>query len=119
MRCHIFHQLNELKTKRKISFWYGARSRQEMFYDNEFTSLEKKYDNFSFNVALSQPLSRDNWSGMTGYIHQNLYDHYLSSHPDPTEIEYYLCGPPQMLEAVIDMLYNLGVEREMIAFDAF
>lgn len=119
MRCHILHQLNEKKTKRKISFWYGARSTQEMFYDDEFSSLEKTYDNFTYNVALSQPLAEDKWSGMTGYVHQNLYDHYLSSHPDPTEIEYYLCGPPQMLEAVIDMLYNLGVESEMIAFDAF
>ena len=119
IRCHILHQLNEKKTKRKISFWYGARSTQEMFYDDEFSSLEKTYDNFTYNVALSQPLAEDKWSGMTGYVHQNLYDHYLSSHPDPTEIEYYLCGPPQMLEAVIDMLYNLGVESEMIAFDAF
>ncbi|MBW1894875.1 MAG: NADH:ubiquinone reductase (Na(+)-transporting) subunit F [Deltaproteobacteria bacterium] len=119
MRCHILHQLNELQTKRKISFWYGARSRQEMFYDDEFKTLDEKYENFSFHVALSQPLDKDHWSGMTGYIHQSLYEHYLSSHPDPTEIEYYLCGPPQMLEAVIDMLYNLGVEREMIAFDAF
>lgn len=119
MRCHILHQLNEKKTKRKISFWYGARSRQEMFYDDEFSSLDKMYDNFTYHVALSQPLAEDKWSGMTGYVHQNLYDHYLSSHPDPTEIEYYLCGPPQMLEAILDMLYNLGVDSEMIAFDAF
>ncbi len=119
MRCHIFHQLNGLHTKRKISFWYGARSRQEMFYDDEFKTLEKKYDNFSYHVALSKPLDKDNWPGMKGYIHQNLYDHYLSSHPDPTEIEYYLCGPPLMLETAINMLDNLGVESEMIAFDAF
>jgi len=119
MRCHIFHQLNELQTKRKTTFWYGARSKQEMFYDDEFASLENKYDNFTYHVALSRPLREDNWTGMTGHIHQSLYDHYLSSHPDPAEIEYYICGPPQMLEAVVDMLYNLGVESEMIAFDAF
>jgi Na+-transporting NADH:ubiquinone oxidoreductase subunit F len=119
MRSQILNQLNELNTTRKISFWYGARSKQEMFYDDVFRSLAEKYENFTYHVALSQPLAEDNWKGMIGYIHQNLYDNYLSSHPDPADIEYYICGPPQMLEAVIDMLYNLGVEREMIAFDAF
>lgn len=119
MRCHILHQLNTVQTTRKISFWYGARSRQEMFYNDEFQALDRKFDNFSYHVALSQPQPEDNWTGMTGYVHQCLFDSYLRDHPDPTEIEYYLCGPPGMINAVMKMLDNLGVEPDMIAFDDF
>jgi len=119
MRCHILHQLETLKTSRKITFWYGARSRQEMFYDDEFRALDEACPNFSYHVALSEPLPEDNWEGMTGFIHQALYDHYLAAHEDPTEIEYYLCGPPMMIKAVKVMLDDLGVEPEMIAFDDF
>lgn len=119
MRCHIFHQLNTVGTSRKITFWYGARSLQEMFYEKDFRDLEEKNDNFSFFVALSDPQPEDKWEGMTGFIHQCLFDSYLEDHPDPTEIEYYLCGPPAMLEAVLEMLDSLGVEPEMIAFDSF
>lgn len=119
LRSHIFHQLNTLKTKRKITFWYGARSRLELFFEKEFRDLEKKYENFSFHVALSQPKEEDDWEGMTGYIHQCLHDNYLVTHEDPTEIEYYLCGPPLMIDAIEDMLDNLGVDPEMIAYDKF
>jgi Na+-transporting NADH:ubiquinone oxidoreductase subunit F len=119
MRSHIFHQLNTLKTSRKITFWYGARSRQEIFYEKEFLELEKKNENFAFHIALSDPQPEDEWKGMTGFIHQCLIDDYLISHPDPAEIEYYLCGPPMMLSAVQEMLDSLGVEPEMIAFDDF
>jgi Na+-transporting NADH:ubiquinone oxidoreductase subunit F len=119
MRCHILHQLNTVQTTRKMSFWYGARSRQEMFYNDEFQALDQKFDNFSYHVALSQPQPEDHWTGMTGYIHQCLFDSYLRDHPDPTEIEYYLCGPPMMIHAVMKMLDSLGVEPDMIAFDDF
>ncbi|MEJ2097909.1 MAG: NADH:ubiquinone reductase (Na(+)-transporting) subunit F [Deltaproteobacteria bacterium] len=119
LRSQIFHQLNTLKTERIITFWYGARSKQELFFDDEFRALEERYSNFSFYVALSDPQPEDNWNGMTGYIHQNLYEHYLSTHEDPTEIEYYLCGPPMMIDAIEEMLDELGVEPEMIAFDKF
>jgi len=119
MRSHIFHQLNTLKTTRKITFWYGARSRQEVFYEKEFLELEKNNDNFTFHIALSDPQPEDNWEGLTGFIHQCLKDEYLISHPDPPDIEYYLCGPPLMLSAVQDMLDSLGVEPEMVAFDDF
>jgi Na+-transporting NADH:ubiquinone oxidoreductase subunit F len=119
MRCHIFHQLKTVGTHRRITFWYGARSLQEMFYEEEFRELEAKNDNFSFFVAFSDPRPEDNWDGMTGFIHQRLYDHYLKDHPDPTEIEYYLCGPPAMLKAVQNMLDDLGVDPEMIAYDSF
>lgn len=119
LRSQIFHQLNTLKTERIITFWYGARSKQELFFDDEFRALEERYSNFSFHVALSDPQPEDNWNGMTGYIHQNLYEHYLSTHEDPTEIEYYLCGPPMMIDAIEEMLDELGVEPEMIAFDKF
>jgi Na+-transporting NADH:ubiquinone oxidoreductase subunit F len=119
LRSQIFHQLNTLKTERIVTFWYGARSKQELFFDDEFRALEESYPNFTFYVALSDPQPEDNWNGMTGYIHQNLYDHYLSTHEDPTEIEYYLCGPPMMIDAIEEMLDELGVEPEMIAFDKF
>ena len=119
MISHIFDQLKTIHTDRKMTFWYGARSLQEMFYDDEFKELEKKNDNFSYHVALSEPLKEDKWTGLTGFIHQSLHDEYLSKHEDPTDIEYYLCGPPMMLQAMQDMLYNIGVEPEMIAYDDF
>ncbi len=119
LRSQILHQLKTLNTSRKMSFWYGARSKQELFFYDEFKTLEDEYSNFSYHAALSAPLPDDDWEGMTGYIHNQLYDNYLSTHDDPTEIEYYLCGPPMMLDAVIEMLYELGVEDEMIAFDKF
>jgi Na+-transporting NADH:ubiquinone oxidoreductase subunit F len=119
MRSHIFHQLNTLKTSRKITFWYGARSKQEIFYEKDFRDLEAGNENFKFFIALSDPLPEDNWEGMTGFIHQCLKDYYLESHSDPTEVEYYICGPPLMLQAVTGMLDSFGVEPEMIAFDDF
>ena len=119
LRSQIFHQLKTLRTSRTISFWYGARSLQELFFEDEFKALADEFSNFSYHVALSDPQPEDNWQGMTGYIHQNLYDHYLKEHEDPTEIEYYLCGPPMMVEAIEDMLDSLGVEPEMIKFDKF
>ena len=119
LRSQIMHQLNTLNTNRIISFWYGARSIMELFFNDEFVALEDKFNKFSYHVALSDPQPEDNWDGMTGYIHQCLYDNYLNNHPDPTEIEYYLCGPPMMLNAIMEMLDSLGVEPEMIAFDKF
>ena len=119
LRSQIFHQLNTINTSRIISFWYGARSKMELVFDDEFKALEDKFKNFSYNVALSRPQPDDNWDEMTGYIHQCLYDNYLKTHDDPTEIEYYLCGPPEMLDAAIEMLDSQGVEPEMIAFDKF
>jgi Na+-transporting NADH:ubiquinone oxidoreductase subunit F len=119
LRSHILNQLEALGTTRKITFWYGSRSKQEIFYYEEFKALEKKHENFSFYVALSEPQPEDNWDGPTGYIHKVAYDLYLSQHPDPSEIEYYLCGPPPMVHAVKEMLLELGVETEMIAYDAF
>ena len=119
LRAHIFHNLLTEKTDRKITFWYGARSKSEMFYDEEFKELEKSFENFSYYVALSDPQPEDDWEGLVGFIHQVAYDEYLNDHPDPAEIEYYLCGPPLMLAAVETMLDSLGVEPEMIAFDDF
>ena len=119
LRSQVLHNLETLKTKRIMSFWYGARSKQELFFNEEFRALEEKHDNFTFNVALSDPQPEDDWNAMTGYIHQNLKDHYLAKHEDPTEIEYYLCGPPMMIEAIEQMLDDMGVDQEMIAFDKF
>lgn len=119
MRCHILNQLNTLKTPRRTTFWYGARSRREMFYDEDFKEMEERYPNFSYHVALSEPQPGDAWDGMVGFIHESLFENYLNNHPDPTEIEYYLCGPPMMIDAVVNMLDNLGVEPEMIAYDKF
>ncbi len=119
MRSHLFHLFHTLKTGRKVSFWYGARSVREMFYDDQFKEIEKQFPNFSYNVALSDAMEDDNWTGATGFIHQVLHDEYLSKHEDPTELEYYMCGPPPMISAVEGMLDNLGVEPEMIAFDSF
>ncbi|MCB9206497.1 MAG: NADH:ubiquinone reductase (Na(+)-transporting) subunit F [Ignavibacteriales bacterium] len=119
MRSHIFDQLKRLNSKRKISFWYGARSRRESFYDDEFDQLAKEHDNFKWHLALSEPLPEDNWTGYTGFIHQVLHDNYLKDHPAPEDCEYYMCGPPMMNNAVIQMLENLGVERENIMLDDF
>ena len=119
LRSHIFDLFHTKNTKRKVSYWYGARSLREMFYEDEFEAIQKKNPNFSFHVALSEPVPEDHWKGSVGFIHQVVYNEYLKEHPDPTEIEYYLCGPPMMLDAVQKMLYDLGVEKEMIAFDDF
>ena len=119
LRSHIFHMLKTEKSKRKISYWYGARSKREIFYEEEFRELEKKFPNFTFNIALSEPLPEDNWKGYTGFIHKVLFDNYLSKQQLPEEIEYYLCGPPVMNAAVLNMLDNLGVPQENIAFDDF
>jgi len=119
LRSHILHLFKTMKTIRKVSFWYGARSLREVFYEDEFREIEKQFPNFTFNLALSKPLPEDNWSGYTGNIHQVLYDNYLSKLDEPEDIEYYFCGPPQMNEAVVKMLDNLGVPKENIAFDDF
>jgi Na+-transporting NADH:ubiquinone oxidoreductase subunit F len=119
LRSHIFHLFNTLKTSRKVSYWYGARSLREIFYADEFMAIEKKFPNFTFNIALSESFPGDNWTGMTGFIHQALLDNYLSKHGEPEDIEYYFCGPPQMNSAVLKMLDNLGVPAENIAFDDF
>jgi len=119
LRSHIFHLLKTENTKRKVSFWYGARSVKEMFYDEEFKDLEKQFSNFKYQVALSDPLPNDNWEGPIGFIHQVALDLYLKNHEDPTECEYYLCGPPMMISAVQKMLWDLGVEEDMIAYDDF
>ena len=119
MRSHIFDQLLSLDSSRKISFWYGARSLKEMFYDEEFRELEKKYENFSYHTALSDPLPEDSWSGYTGFISHVLHDNYLINHPTPEDCEYYMCGPPMMMDAAFKMLDSLGVEPENIMFDDF
>ncbi len=119
MRSHLFHLFETLKTGRKVSFFYGARSLREMFYDDQFKKIAEKFPNFNYTVALSEPLPEDNWNGPIGFIHQVVQDDYLFKHEDPDEIEYYLCGPPMMIDAVNKMLYNMGVDNEMIAFDVF
>ncbi|MBV1871381.1 MAG: NADH:ubiquinone reductase (Na(+)-transporting) subunit F, partial [Gammaproteobacteria bacterium] len=119
LRSHIFDQLLRLDSKRKITYWYGARSLKEMFYVEEFDELAKKYENFSWHVALSDPQPEDNWQGMTGFIHNVLYDNYLNEHDAPEDCEFYMCGPPMMTKAVIDMLIDLGVERDNILLDDF
>jgi len=119
LRSHIFHLFNTLKTGRKVSYWYGARSLKEVFYQEEFEAIQKKFDNFSFNIALSEALEEDKWTGYTGFIHKVLLDNYLGKHEEPEDIEYYFCGPPVMNSAVIKMLDDLGVPAENIAFDDF
>ena len=119
MRSHIFQQFNTRKTNRKVTFWYGARSLREMFYIQEFDKLQKENPNFTWNIALSDPLPEDNWQGDKGFIHQVLYENYLKDHPAPEDCEFYICGPPLMLEACRNMLDELGVEPENIAYDDF
>nr|MBS0020981.1 NADH:ubiquinone reductase (Na(+)-transporting) subunit F [Gammaproteobacteria bacterium] len=119
MRSHIFDQLGRIRTDRTLTFWYGARSKREMFYVEDFDRLQSQHENFKWFVALSDPLPEDNWTGPKGFIHQVLHDAYLADHPAPEDCEYYLCGPPMMNVAVIRMLEDLGVERENIMLDDF
>jgi Na+-transporting NADH:ubiquinone oxidoreductase subunit F len=119
MRSHIFDQLKRLKSTRKMSYWYGARSLREMFYQDEYDALAAENENFNWHVALSDPQPEDNWEGLTGFIHNVLYDEYLKDHPAPEDCEYYMCGPPMMTAAVIKMLKDLGVEDENILLDDF
>jgi Na+-transporting NADH:ubiquinone oxidoreductase subunit F len=119
LRSHIFHLFKTLKTGRKVSYWYGARSLKEVFYMDEFEEIQKNFPNFTFNLALSEACPGDGWNGLTGFIHQVLYDNYLSKHDVPEDIEYYFCGPPVMNSAVVKMLDELGVPKENIAFDDF
>jgi Na+-transporting NADH:ubiquinone oxidoreductase subunit F len=119
MRSHIFDLFNTKHTKRKATFWYGGRSLRELFYVDQFEKIEKENPNFKFNIGLSEPMPEDNWDGYVGFIHQVIYDNYLKNHEEPEEIEYYLCGPPMMNDAVNKMLDDLGVPEEMIAFDDF
>ncbi|MGO4742826.1 NADH:ubiquinone reductase (Na(+)-transporting) subunit F [Serratia quinivorans] len=119
MRSHIFDQLNRLKSKRKITFWYGARSLREMFYEDDFNQLQEENENFTWHVALSDPQPEDNWTGYTGFIHNVLLENYLRNHPAPEDCEFYMCGPPMMNAAVIKMLKDLGVEDENIMLDDF
>lgn len=119
LRSHINYLLNVEGSKRKISYWYGARNLGEIFYEKEFNKLQNTFDNFKWHIALSEPKPEDHWEGDTGYIHQALYHKYLKNHPTPEECEYYICGPPMMMDAVIDMLKEAGVEEENIFFDDF
>lgn len=120
LRSHILHLLKTLKiTDRKISYWYGARSKNEIFYEEDFYKLEKEFLNFSFHIALSEPLPEDNWTGPVGFIHQVIFDKYLKDHEAPEDIEYYMCGPGPMAASVEKMLYDLGVPRGMLMFDDF
>ena len=119
LRSHIFHLFHTLKTNRKVSYWYGARSKREIFYEDEFRAIEKAFPNFTFTIALSEPLPDDNWNGPVGFIHSVVLNNYLDKHPEPEEVEFYLCGPPMMNSAVQNMLDNLGVPKSNIAFDDF
>jgi len=119
MRSHIFDQLRRLKTDRKMTFWYGARSLRELFYKEDYDMLQNENENFKWHVALSDPQPEDNWSGMTGFIHNVLYENYLKDHPAPEDCEFYMCGPPMMNAAVIKMLKSLGVEDDNILLDDF
>lgn len=119
LRSHIFDLFKAKETKRQVSFWYGGRSLKEVFYTDEFEEIEKSHDNFNFHLALSDPLPEDNWTGHSGFIHMVLFDQYLKEHPAPEDINYYLCGPPVMNQAVFEMLDSLGVEAENIHFDDF
>lgn len=119
MRSHIFDQFRRLSSDRKVSFWYGARSLREAFYVEDFDSIQNENENFQWHLALSEPQEEDKWTGLTGFIHQVLYDNYLKDHPSPEDCEYYICGPPMMNDAVIKMLTDLGVEEENVLFDDF
>ena len=119
MRSHIFDQLKRLHSKRKMTFWYGARSLREAFYVDEFDALQKENPNFEWHLALSEPVPEDNWTGATGFIHNVLLESYLKNHPAPEDIEYYMCGPGVMNKAVINMLLAQGVDRENIMLDDF
>lgn len=120
LRSHLFHLFHTMKERdRKISFWYGGRSSREIFYTEHFRDIEKEFPNFQYNIALSEPLPEDNWTGYTGFIHNVLFENYLKNHPEPEDLEYYICGPPMMNAAVFKMLDDLGVPPENIAFDDF
>ncbi|MDJ0851923.1 MAG: NADH:ubiquinone reductase (Na(+)-transporting) subunit F [Myxococcota bacterium] len=119
MRSHIFDQFRRIHTDRKVTFWYGARSLREAFYVEDFDEIQKENPNFEWHLALSEPLEEDHWTGHVGFIHQVLYDNYLKDHPAPEDVEYYLCGPPLMIDACKKMLDDLGVEPESISFDDF
>jgi len=119
LRSHIFHLFHTLKTGRKVSYWYGARSKKEIFYEEHFRAIEREFPNFRFEIALSIPLPEDNWEGYVGFIHQVVKNEYLDKHSEPEDIEYYLCGPPMMLSAVQTMLDDLGVPKDNVAFDDF
>lgn len=119
MRSHIFDQFRRIKTDRKVSFWYGARSLREAFYIDHFDTIAKENENFEWHLALSEPLEEDNWDGHTGFIHQVVLENYLNDHESPEDVEFYMCGPPMMNQAVINMLEDLGVEPENIMLDDF
>ncbi|MEX0867684.1 MAG: NADH:ubiquinone reductase (Na(+)-transporting) subunit F [Pirellulales bacterium] len=119
LRSHIFELFKRRKTNRKVSYWYGGRSKRELFYVDQFRAIEQDFPNFQFQIALSEPLPEDNWDGYVGFIHQVLLENYLKNHPSPEDIEYYICGPPMMNAAVFKMLDDLGVEKENIAYDDF
>ena len=119
MRSHIFDQFKNKHTQRKTTFWYGGRSRKELFYKKEFEQLAAENDNFEFHIALSDVQPNDNWTGYTGFIHDVIFENYLKDHPNPEDIEYYICGPPMMLQAVLKMLDSLGVPSDMIHYDDF
>jgi Na+-transporting NADH:ubiquinone oxidoreductase subunit F len=119
LRAHLSHLLETDKTARKISFWYGARSKQELFYQDYFANLAKLHHSFRFQLALSSPLPTDEWEGPVGFIHEVVFDEYLQSHLNPTTVEYYLCGPPMMIKACSRMLEKLGIPPHQIAFDEF
>jgi Na+-transporting NADH:ubiquinone oxidoreductase subunit F len=119
MRSHIFDQLKRIGTKRKISFWYGARSLREVFYAEEYDKLAAENENFEWHLALSDPQAEDNWTGLTGFIHNVLYENSLKDHTAPEDCEFYMCGPPMMNSAVVSMLEDLGVEDENIMLDDF
>ena len=119
MRSHIFDQFKRLHSKRKVTFWYGARSLREAFYVEDFDGIARENPNFEWHLALSEPQPEDNWTGDTGFIHKVLHDNYLRDHSAPEDVEYYMCGPQNMSVAVIDMLTSLGVEPENIMYDNF
>ena len=119
LRSHLYHLFHTLKTGRKVSYWYGARNPNEVFYEDHFRKIEEEFPNFTFHIAMSEPRPEDNWDGYVGFIHQVVHDHYLKDHPAPEDVEYYLCGPPLMLRAALGMLDDLGIEEEMIRFDEF
>ena len=119
MRSHIFDQFRRINTNRKVSFWYGARSSREAFYVDDFDLIARENENFEWHLALSEPLPGDDWDGPVGFIHQVVQDNYLKDHEDPSEVEYYMCGPPMMITACENMLFDMGVEEEMIAYDVF
>jgi Na+-transporting NADH:ubiquinone oxidoreductase subunit F len=119
MRSHIFHLFHSMKTQRKVTFWYGARSLKEVFYEDDFKAIAAEHGNFNFTIALSEPKAEDKWTGATGFVHQVIFERYLKQHPAPEDIEYYLCGPPLMIAAVTKMLTDLGVPPEMVMYDNF